>query len=149
MGEKILAQIEEEYTHKEVEWREHGVAAAGGWRSRSCCKFSISAGRNTWPPWTTCVRALACVRMRKKQPKQEYKRESFELFQELLYNIKRDVVRLLSRVRIEAPSAMEMAERRRREEAAARMRYSHAEASALGAADGCRNRWGRRWRHPK
>ena len=36
-----------------------------------------------------------------KQPKQEYKRESFELFQELLYNIKRDVVKLLSRVQLE------------------------------------------------
>jgi preprotein translocase subunit SecA len=67
-----------------------------------------------------------------KQPKQEYKRESFELFQELLGNIKRDVVRLLSRVQIEAPSAVEEAERKRREEAERRMRYTHAESSALG-----------------
>jgi len=66
-----------------------------------------------------------------KQPKQEYKRESFELFQELLANIKRDVVRLLSRVQIETPQEVEEAERRRREQAEARMRYTHAEASAL------------------
>jgi preprotein translocase subunit SecA len=66
-----------------------------------------------------------------KQPKQEYKRESFELFQELLTNIKRDVVRLLSRVQIETPAEVEEAERKRREEAEARMRYTHAETSAL------------------
>ena len=30
-----------------------------------------------------------------KQPKQEFKRESFELFQSLLYNIKYDVIRTL------------------------------------------------------
>jgi len=66
-----------------------------------------------------------------KQPKQEYKRESFELFQELLANIKRDVVRLLSRVQIETPEEVEEAERKRRELAEQRMRYTHAEASAL------------------
>jgi preprotein translocase subunit SecA len=70
-----------------------------------------------------------------KQPKQEYKRESFELFQQLLGNIKRDVVRLLSRVQIEKPEAVEEAERKRREEAERRMRYSHAQASALHGAD--------------
>ena len=66
-----------------------------------------------------------------KQPKQEYKRESFELFQELLYNIKKDVVRLLSRVQIETPDAVEEAERKRRDRAEARMRFSHAESSAM------------------
>jgi len=66
-----------------------------------------------------------------KQPKQEYKRESFELFQELLHDIKRDVIRLLSRVQIETPGAVEEAERRRRDQAEARMRFSHAESSAL------------------
>ena len=66
-----------------------------------------------------------------KQPKQEYKRESFELFQQLLANIKHDVIQLLSRVQIEAPSAVQEAERHRREAAAKAMRYSHAEASAL------------------
>ena len=68
-----------------------------------------------------------------KQAKQEYKRESFELFQELLANIKRDVVRLLSRVQIETPEEVAEAERKRREEAEARMRYTHAEASALAS----------------
>ena len=35
-----------------------------------------------------------------KQPKQEYKREAFELFSEMLEKVKREVVTLLARVRI-------------------------------------------------
>jgi preprotein translocase subunit SecA len=66
-----------------------------------------------------------------KQPKQEYKRESFELFQELLSAIKRDVVRMLCRVQIETPDAVAEVERKRRDDAERRMRFSHAESSAL------------------
>ena len=35
-----------------------------------------------------------------KQPKQEYKKEAFELFSELLEKVKREVISLLARVRI-------------------------------------------------
>ncbi|MEE9255381.1 MAG: preprotein translocase subunit SecA, partial [Pseudomonadales bacterium] len=66
-----------------------------------------------------------------KQPKQEYKRESFELFQSLLYNINHDTVQFLSRARPESESDREEAERRRRAEQQRRMRFSHASASAL------------------
>ena len=48
-----------------------------------------------------------------KQPKQEFKRESFELFQSLLYNIKYDVVRTLSRMQLENPEELAAAERKR------------------------------------
>jgi preprotein translocase subunit SecA len=51
-----------------------------------------------------------------KQPKQEYKREAFELFSEMLDKIKREVVVLLARVRIrsqEEVEAMEAADRQR------------------------------------
>ena len=37
-----------------------------------------------------------------KDPKQEYKREGFELFQEMLYNIKENTLRALTRLRIRA-----------------------------------------------
>ena len=70
-----------------------------------------------------------------KQPKQEYKRESFELFQELLFNIRRDVVRLLSRVQLEQPSQVEEEERRRRAEAEKRMQFSHAAAPTMDQGD--------------
>ncbi len=60
-----------------------------------------------------------------KQPKQEYKRESFELFSELLENIKLDFVRLITRLKIEPREDIEARERERRSAASASMRYSH------------------------
>ena len=65
-----------------------------------------------------------------KQPKQEYKRESFALFQTLQDNINRDVIRLLSRVQLAADNEIEETERRRREAAARRMAFNRAEPSA-------------------
>jgi preprotein translocase subunit SecA len=50
-----------------------------------------------------------------KNPKQEYKRESFELFQGMLENIKSDVIRILCHVRVRQQDEVEEMERRRRE----------------------------------
>ncbi|WP_437883493.1 preprotein translocase subunit SecA [Pseudomonas sp. LRF_L74] len=68
-----------------------------------------------------------------KNPKQEYKRESFTLFQELLDSIKRDTIRVLSHVQIRREDPAEEEERLRREaEAMAeRMQFQHDEVSAL------------------
>ena len=71
-----------------------------------------------------------------KQPKQEYKREAFELFSELLDKIKNEVVTLLARVRIRSEDEvqrLEAEERRRAEAEAARMQFQHESAGGLGA----------------
>ncbi len=65
-----------------------------------------------------------------KQPKQEYKRESFALFQTLQDNINRDVIRLLSRIQLASDNEIEETERRRRNEAARRMAFNRAEPAA-------------------
>ena len=49
-----------------------------------------------------------------RNPKQEYKREAFNLFQEMLENIKFDAVRLLSHVRVQRQEELEELERQRR-----------------------------------
>ena len=73
-----------------------------------------------------------------KNPKQEYKREAFEMFQAMLERIKHDVIAMLMRIHI--PSAEELAayEARQREAQQAReMEYRHAEAqSALAGGPG-------------
>ena len=72
-----------------------------------------------------------------KNPKQEYKRESFELFQQLLSNLKHEVVRVLSRVEPMTQEQVAEMEERRRQEAEAmrkRMEMQHAEASAMAEA---------------
>ena len=69
-----------------------------------------------------------------KNPKQEYKRESFELFQDMLGNIKHDAVRILSHVQVQQESDVEEMERRRREaQAEQAYQYQHAESNAMGA----------------
>ena len=67
-----------------------------------------------------------------KQPKQEYKRESFELFQGLLDSIRRDVTRLLAQAKFQPADALEQAERERREAEKAQLRFDQ---PALDAAE--------------
>jgi preprotein translocase subunit SecA len=71
-----------------------------------------------------------------KQPKQEYKRESFELFGEMLTKVKQEVTSLLARVRIrseEEVAAMEAAERQKLEAQTRKMQFQHPETGGYGA----------------
>jgi preprotein translocase subunit SecA len=64
-----------------------------------------------------------------KNPKQEYKREAFEMFGEMLDRVKFDTISILSRVRIQSEQDVQrMAAERRR---AQTMEFKHAEAPAL------------------
>jgi preprotein translocase subunit SecA len=67
------------------------------------------------------------------QPKQEFKRESFLLFAQMLDNIKAEVTRILARIHIrseEEVAAMEAEQQR--QAMAKRLQFQHAEASAMG-----------------
>ncbi len=69
-----------------------------------------------------------------KNPKQEYKREAFELFQQMLNSLKHEVVRFLAHLQLQQDESAEALERKRREEQARRaMEFQHAEASAMDA----------------
>jgi len=65
-----------------------------------------------------------------KDPKQEYKREAFEMFGEMLERVKHDTISILSRVRIQSEQDVARMEAERR--AAKEMEFKHAEASAMG-----------------
>ena len=74
-----------------------------------------------------------------KQPKQEYKREAFELFSNMLDVVKRQVTQILINVQVQTQEQVEAAERAA-EEAASRavhnVQYHHADTEeALAAAD--------------
>jgi preprotein translocase subunit SecA len=65
-----------------------------------------------------------------KNPKQEYKREAFEMFGTMLEQVKHDTISILSRIRIQGEDDLnEMSEQK---QAADSMKFQHAEASALG-----------------
>nr|WP_302982112.1 preprotein translocase subunit SecA [Plesiomonas shigelloides] len=74
-----------------------------------------------------------------KNPKQEYKRESFEMFTDMLENLKLDVISTLSKVRVRMPEEVEQVEAQRRAEAeriAQKQKYSHDEADEQGETGG-------------
>jgi preprotein translocase subunit SecA len=64
-----------------------------------------------------------------KNPKQEYKREAFEMFGAMLERVKHDTISILSRIRIQGEQDLDDEEERKR--AAAALRFQHAQASAL------------------
>ncbi|MFW2421934.1 MAG: preprotein translocase subunit SecA [Porticoccaceae bacterium] len=68
-----------------------------------------------------------------KNPKQEYKRESFELFEQLLDNIKYDTIKFLSNIKIAGEEDLVKMEAQRRQETEG-ADYQHAESSALEEA---------------
>jgi preprotein translocase subunit SecA len=68
-----------------------------------------------------------------KDPKQEYKRESFSLFKTMLDNIKHEVIKLISRVQVRAEEDVEAVEEQRRQ--TAEMEYQHEQAQQLASSE--------------
>ncbi|WP_152206036.1 preprotein translocase subunit SecA [Marinobacter changyiensis] len=76
-----------------------------------------------------------------KNPKQEYKREAFNLFESMLDTMKRDVIRVLCHVKVQTREEMAEVEQRRKEEldrqlAAARMRHDETNATSQQEGEG-------------
>ncbi len=65
-----------------------------------------------------------------KNPKQEYKREAFEMFGVMLEQVKHDTISILARIQIKGEQELDDTAERRR--AADAMKFQHADASALG-----------------
>ncbi|MDP6967968.1 MAG: preprotein translocase subunit SecA [Gammaproteobacteria bacterium] len=124
---KILAAIAEQYTAKE--------AVVGAEPIRTFEKqVMLQVIDARWKEHLATMDMLRQgIHLRgyaQKNPKQEYKRESFELFQQLLFAIKEDVVRILSHVQVRSPEEIEAEERKRREAAQQAMEFQHAQAQA-------------------
>jgi preprotein translocase subunit SecA len=65
-----------------------------------------------------------------KQPKQEYKRESYEMFTDLLENIKLETLKIVSRVRVRDEEDVQAMDDQRRRQDETQMEYQHAEAQS-------------------
>lgn len=66
-----------------------------------------------------------------KNPKQEYKREAFELFKELLDNVQVETIKALSHIQFMSQEEMQRMENARREQAARQqMQFNHPDANA-------------------
>ena len=71
-----------------------------------------------------------------KQPMQEYKRESFEMFTKLLESIKHEVIRVLARVKVRAEEDVEAIDAQRRREAPMQFKHEQASSATQGANRG-------------
>ena len=60
-----------------------------------------------------------------KNPKQEYKREAFELFSDMLDRVRDDVIRVLMTVRIQSPEQIEQAEQQVAQSSMQNVTYEH------------------------
>jgi preprotein translocase subunit SecA len=69
-----------------------------------------------------------------KNPKQEYKRESFELFEQLLENIKHETIRYLSHVQVSSQEDADRMEQQRKNQAI-NHQYEHAQLNELNELD--------------
>ena len=70
-----------------------------------------------------------------KNPKQEYKREAFELFGQMLEMIKNEVVRVVMTVRIQSREEIDAAEEELSQSHLANVHYQHADFNPNAAAE--------------
>ncbi len=70
-----------------------------------------------------------------KDPKQEYKREAFALFTEMLENIKRDTIAMLTRVQFRSESDINAIDQQRREHEPQNLQFTHADASLVSSSE--------------
>ena len=125
LREKIIAEFEQTYKDKEE--------AVGADVLRQFEKAVMLQSLDSH--WKEHLAAMDHLRQgiglrahAQKNPKQEYKRESFELFTEMLDNLKYDVVGILSKVQIQAESDVEaVEEQHRKSEVATEFQHESAE----------------------
>jgi preprotein translocase subunit SecA len=131
--ERVLAEIDKAYAEKE--------ASVGEKTMRLVEKqMMLQVLDNLWKEHLATMDHLRQgIHLRgygQKNPKQEYKRESFGLFQELLRNIKHDTTRVLSHIRVRREEEIREEEERRRLEAEAQLARAKFEHEAAGAMSG-------------
>ena len=131
LREKILEEIVNSYKEKENEF---GVDAV-----RQLEKYVMLRVLDTqWKEHLAMMDQLRQgIHLRgyaQKDPKQEYKRESFEMFTEMLDRIKHEVVIILSRAQISTDEEIEELEAQRRQ-SSGDIEYQHEDASAMGATE--------------
>jgi preprotein translocase subunit SecA len=129
LRERIVATIEQAYKHKEE------MVGAPVLRQFEKAVMLQSLDQH----WKDHLAAMDHLRQgihlrgyAQKNPKQEYKRESFELFEQMLENLKIDVVGILSKVQVRAEEDVEKVEEQHRRSEQAPRQYQHEEAEHIG-----------------
>ena len=127
LRQKILEEMVSSYSGKE--------SLVGGDELRRFEKYILLQVLDNY--WKEHLAAMDYLRQSihlrgyaQKNPKQEYKRESFEMFSEMLDKIKFEVISIISKVQIRTE---EMDELEQQQHAPSDVNYEHAEAGAMQA----------------
>jgi len=130
LREKILANVESSYAEKE---EQVGVDVLRQFEKAVMLQSLDSHWKEHLAAMDHLRQGIHLRGYAQKNPKQEFKRESFELFGELLESLKYDVISILSKVQIRAESDVEAVEEQHRKAENVPKEYTH--ESASGAAE--------------
>ncbi|KRG64121.1 preprotein translocase subunit SecA [Stenotrophomonas humi] len=121
IAQKVVERMEEHFAQKEV--------AVGGDTMRALEKHVMLTVLDQ--SWKEHLARMDYLRQgiylrgyAQKQPKQEYKKEAFELFSQMLEDVKSEVINLLSRVRVRSEEEVAAMEALERQQAEARLQMS-------------------------
>jgi preprotein translocase subunit SecA len=130
LRERILNKVEQDYRDKE--------AKAGSEVLRHFEKAVMLQVLDSY--WKEHLAAMDYLRQSiglrgyaQKDPKQEYKREAFQMFAEMAERLKHDVIGILAKVQIRDEEDVEAVEEQRRQQG--EMHFQHDEAGAIEAQE--------------
>ncbi|WP_111657263.1 preprotein translocase subunit SecA [Isoalcanivorax indicus] len=130
--EKVIAALEEAYARKEREVAELGVDLR-----RVEKHLMLQVLDRHWKDHLASMDHLRQgIHLRgyaQKNPKQEYKREAFELFQAMMNQIQNELVRVLSTLELRRDDAVERLERQREEEARRQAEQMRTQTPEMGS----------------
>jgi len=126
LRERIIEQLEQDYQTKE---QQAGAEVVRHFEKSVMLQVLDQAWKEHLAAMDYLRQGIGLRGYAQKNPKQEYKREAFEMFTDMLERIKRDVVGIVSKVRVRAEEDVEAVEAQRQQQAP--MQFQHAEADAL------------------
>ncbi|HFD11125.1 MAG TPA: preprotein translocase subunit SecA [Crenotrichaceae bacterium] len=122
----ILKQAREEYANKE---QQAGPAVIRHFEKVAMLQVLDNAWKEHLAAMDHLRQGINLRGYAQKDPKQEFKREAFAMFQSMLENIKQEVISIVSKVQVQADEdVVAMEEEQRTDETA--LEYQHAEAAS-------------------
>jgi preprotein translocase subunit SecA len=128
LRERILGHIVEQYDAKE---REIGSEVMRQVEKSFLLQVLDSHWKDHLAAMDYLRQGIGFRGMAQRNPKQEFKREAFAMFQEMLEQLKRETIKILSHVRVRTEEEARAIEEERRRREQANLQARHAEANSL------------------
>ncbi len=134
LRKKILEAIEKAYRDKEVQV---GEAVMRHFEKSVMLQLLDTQWKDHLAAMDQLRQGIHLRGYAQKNPKQEYKREAFQLFTQLLDDVKAEVISILSKVQVQTQDDVDRVDEQRRQQAESQaVNYQHAQTSAMAEAAG-------------